>query len=366
MRLIFFAFVLLFISACTSPSYKSLYVNADIRDGRIDKLKEYNDIPFVRNVKSPYREPYEVANATESAVLYNNIEAIRYLISIDAIQPVFVRYRDDKNQNHFSSVNLPAAEYACGMGGFEIMALLQEHDQTQTVNYTNCLHFLLLSPFSELPDKLASPDELNSRIEKVLSLGGDINKAPEYGKSLLEYIFYDRKNENLSHRAFISRLELLVENGLDVNTTFSYVIGKETLLARLFYFADEHVSSELAKTLVRLGADVNQVVNRSIIVGFDQQSAYGYKYQNRDVTALHVARFFNRNKLAETLIALGADDDIKDDHGYTSKDYGGVYAKIEATRRPTNNTPAQQKGESSIFGNAINILGVGSAIMLGY
>lgn len=364
MRISFFAFVLLYISACTPPYMKSYEINVDIAHGRIDKLKEFNDNSFVRNPQSPDREPYEVTNATESAVLHNNIEAIRYLISIDAIQPVSVRYRDDKNNTHYSPVNVPAAEYACGVGGFEIMALLQEHDHTQTVNYTNCLHYILYS--QNLPFiKKASPDELNSRIEKVLSLGGNINKAPKYGQPLPAYIFNDLTDQVISPSPFISRLELLEKNGLDVDTPFPNGNGKETLLASLFNFQDENISTELAKTLVQLGADVNKVVNRSIIVGLAEQPGSGYKFQNRDVTALHVARFYDRNKLAETLIVLGADDDIKDDHGYTSKDYAGVYAKVEAARQPTNNTPAQQEDEDSIFGNAINILGIGSAI-LGY
>ncbi|MEX1669972.1 hypothetical protein AB4876_13710 [Zhongshania guokunii] len=364
MRISFFAFALLFISGCTPPYINSFEIGVDIAQGRTDKLKEFNSNSFVRNAQSPDREPYEVTNATESAVLHNNIEAIHYLISIDAIHPVSAQYQDDKNNTHYSPVNVPAAEYACGVGSFEIMALLQEHDQTQTVNYTNCLHYILYSQNIRFIKK-ASPDELNSRIEKVISLGGDINKAPEYGQPLQAYLFDDLNEQNLSHREFISRLELLEKNGLEVDTTFSYAIGKETLLGRLSYFEDENSTAELAKTLVKLGADVNKVVNRSIIIGFAEQPGSEYKYQNRDVTALHMARFYDRNKLAETLIALGADDDIKDDRGYTSKDYAGVYAKVEAARKPTNNTPAQQEDEDSIFGNAINILGIGSAI-LGY
>lgn len=357
--------MLLFLSACATQDQReaSIDINA-IEGGDTSLLETYKNDPYITSSKQAQPGYIEFSNAMESAIYKRNIEVVRYLIGINAAHKVSVRY--SKLDSHWARtpVTVPAAELACGVAAFDIMQLLLESYPEDKPNYTNCLHYLVAS-FDYYPSghffmlNNPIPDWRNGEntaiaAKKIMALGGDPNAVPEYGLPLNSKVF----------RTFTNKLlTTLLEHGMDPNKPYSCTeSGHCLILADLGNYIDEDLSSERAKLLVQHGADVNAVTQTPVINALD---AWGIgQYKNQSMTALHMARFFNRDKLAETLIELGADPTLINDEGKTAENYAGAYAQIKATQ--TQQAAASQQAATantnqdsggSGLGTLMNIIG---------
>lgn len=364
-RLFSVSLILLFLSACATQSQieASININA-IEGGDTAILETYKDNSYITTSRQAEPSYIEFSNAMESAIYKRNIEAVRYLISINAANKVSVRFHDHRPQWARTPVNVPAAELACGVAEFEIMELLLESYPEDKPNYTNCLHYLVAS-FDYYPSghffmlNNPIPDWRNGEntaiaVEKIIALGGDPNALPEYGSTLHSKIF----------RTFTNKLLItLLEHGLDPNQPYSCGEGGPCLiLTDLGNYIDEDLSSERAKLLVQHGADVNVVSEIPVIYALD---AWGIgQYKKQSMTALHMARFFDRDKLAETLIDLGADPTLTNDAGKIAENYAGRFAQIKATQ--TQQAAANQQAATANtnqdsggggLGTLINIIG---------
>lgn len=364
---LFFAvsLILLFLSACASQDQReaSIDINA-IEAGDTSLLETYKNDPYIISSKQAKPGYIEFSNAMESAIYKRNIEAVRYLISINAAHKVSVRYYNIDGYWARTPVNVPAAELACGVAAFDIMELLLESYPEDKPNYTNCLHYLIAS-FDYYPSghffmlHNTIPEWRNGEntaiaAQKIMALGGAPNALPEYGSTLHSMIF----------RTFTNKLLVtLLEQGMDPNNPYSCTVsGHCLILADLGNYIDEDLSSERAKLLVQYGADVNAITETPVINASDARGVFQFK--NQSMTALHIARFFNRDKLAETLIELGADPTLTNDEGKTAENYAGAFAEIKATQ--TQQAAASQQAATantnqdsggSGLGTLMNIIG---------
>lgn len=317
MRIILIILVV-FLTACESNMVKESRVSRSIYTGDLKRLKELNDIDFVR--KPNGGTDYLVKNATELAVYVRNEEALEYLMSIDAILPVRASYFDHIPSAKRSVSYISPAELACGIGAFEIMDLLQKYDSSQSINYTNCLHYQLSSQIL-FPNPDETQTSINKNIEKAIALGGDISSTPDYGRGLHFYLFDKKPTEIYQADVYRDRLDLLLNNGLDPNITYKNLSGSESLLTRLSTLEDEEFAQEMIRFLVLKGADVNKAVDVSVSVRLSQTAWVDYDMELRRVTPLHIARFYSREQTANLLIELGADTEIKDDKGLLASAY---------------------------------------------
>ncbi|RCX02237.1 hypothetical protein [Marinomonas foliarum] len=361
-RLFSLSLLLIVLSGCASQKSKEADIQIHgITNNDMAVLESHKDNPYITSSKDALPSYIEYSNAMEAAIYNRNLDAVKYLTSINAAHKVSIRYLNLNNQWARTPVNVPAAELACGVAEFDIMQVLLERYPDDTLNYTNCLHYVV-SSYSYYPDHFAvlknpAPtfrDGKNTAIavQKIIDMGGDPNKLPEYGSPLYESIFTSTTNNLLT---------ALLENGLDANMRYSCVHGKCMFLTELGNYLDEVQSSERARILVKYGADVNVTHNTPVIVGFN---TYGsYLYETKSMSPLHDAEFFDRNILAATLIDLGADPTHKNADGYTAESFKGKFAEIKVLREKQvaiNQQRAAQQNQdsgSSAGGTILNIMG---------
>jgi len=367
-RLFGISFMLLSLFGCASPGQVALNINTKaIEGGDIAYLKANNNAAYVTSSRVVSPAIGLFSNAMEAAIYHKNIEAVRYLISINAANQVSPMFIGLDGMWTRTAVNVTAAELACGVAAFDIMELLLESYPSEKLNYTNCLHYLVAS-YQYYPSQhfaiqrdsqVKNKDWRNGKntaiaVEKIIALGGDPNTPPEYGLTLHGNVFRSFTNNMLT---------ALLEHGMDPNQPYPCTeSGHCLILTDLGNYIDEDLSSERARLLIQYGADVNAVTQTPVINALD---AWGIgQYKNQGMSALHMARFFDRDKLAATLIELGADPTLTNNEGKNAESYAGAYAQIKATQTQqaavsqqaaTANT--NQDSGGSGLGTLMNIIG---------
>ena len=364
-RLFSISLLLIVLSGCASQASKEADIRIQgIENRDITVLENNKDNPYITTSKNAQPGVVEYSNAMEAAIYNRNLDAVKYLSSINAAHKVSVRFNALTRQWQRTEVNIPPAELACGIADFEIMAFLLERYPDEKPNYTNCLHYLVAS-LTYYPSghffmlRNPAPTFRNGEntavaVQKIIDLGGEPNTLPEYGVPMYGSILSSNTN-NL--------LETLLKNGMDANTQFSCLFGKCMLLTELGNYLDETQSSERARILVQHGADVNATHDTPVIIGFDTSGSY--LFEKRSMTPLHNAEFYNRKILAATLIDLGADPTHKNADGDTAEVYAGKFAQIIALRdqqiaiNQQRAAQAQQNKDSgsSVGGTILNIMG---------
>lgn len=367
-RLFSLSLLLIVLSGCAGQVQKdSDIIIHGIENNDMAVLKSHRDSPYITTSKIVQTGFIEYSNAMEAAIYNRNLDAVKYLSSINAAHKVSIWFSGSSGEWERTPVNIPAAELACGVAEFEIMEFLLEHYPDDIPNYTNCLHYIV-STISYYPSvhffMLKNPaptfrDGKNTAIavQKIIDMGGDPNKLPEYGSPLYESVFTSTTNNLLT---------ALLENGLDANMRYSCVHGKCMFLTELGNYLDEVQSSERARILVKYGADVNITHNTPVIVGFNVSGSY--LYETKSMTPLHNAEFFDRNILAATLIDLGADPTHKNADGYTPENFKGKFAQIKVLRekqvaanqqKAAQQRAAQQNQDSggSFGGSILDVMG---------
>jgi len=362
-RLFGISVMLMFLSGCASQATMEANIQIQAIEARnLALLESYTDNPYITSSKDALPSYIEYSNAMEAAIYSRNLEAVNYLTSINAAHKVSVRYLNHNRQWARTPVNVPAAELACGVAEFDIMQVLLERYPEDKPNYTNCLHYLVAS-YNYYPSGhfflLNNPastwrdgENTAKAVEKIIALGGDPNAMPKYGRSMYEMVLSPQTN---------TLLKALLENGMDPNKPYDCLGGACTFLSDLAVYKDEEMASERAKLLVHYGADVNSVAQVAVVKGINSAASHGF--EQKSVTALHMARFFDRDTLSATLIELGADETIADNEGNTPDSYAGQYAQIEAAQKQqaanqqaaTANT--HQDSGGSGLGTLMNIIG---------
>jgi ankyrin repeat protein len=329
-RLFSLSLLLILLTGCASQASKEADILIHgIENQDLAVLENNKDNPYITTTKNVEPGFVEYSNAMEAAIYNRNLDAVKYLSSIDAAHKVSVRFNALTGQWQRTEVNIPPAELACGVADFETMAFLLERYPDEKPNYTNCLHYLVAS-LSYYPSghffilKNPAPTFRNGEntavaVQKIIDLGGEPNTQPEYGVPMYNSVLSSNTND---------LLVTLLKNGMDANTQFSCLYGKCMFLTKLGNYLDETQSSERAKILVKYGADVNATHDTPVIIGLDASGSY--LYEKRSMTPLHDAEFFDKKILAATLIDLGADPAHKNADGYTADGYAGKFAKIKA------------------------------------
>jgi|GEM_PF-3613986 len=170
----------------------------------------------------------------------------------------------------------------------------------------------------------------------------------------------------------------LLENGMDPNTQYPCHSGFSekgtcTFLADISFYEDEQTAIARAELLVKHGADINALTQIPVPVGHrDHPILYPTRYNAKgtlefkieSMSALHMARFFDRDKLAARLIELGADPELTNQQDKTAENYAGSYAQIEtayaqqtAARQQAHTANTNQGSGGSGLGTLMNIIG---------
>lgn len=378
-RLLGLSFILLFISGCATTSQfdieSNINVNA-IKGGNTALLETYKDNSYITTSKPSISSGYYYfRNATEAAIYLRNIDAVRYLISINAAHQASVKYpdyatwrRDVPAITQWARVEVPAAELACGVGAFDIMELLIDSYPDEKPNYTNCLHYFIASyPYRNLDAEANGKqdiDDITSSVEKIIALGGEPAAIPNHGITLYENVLTPNTNQLLI---------TLLENGMDPNTQYQCHSGFSekgtcTFLTDISFYEDEETAIARAELLVKHGADINALTQIPVPAGHQfypipfpthHNDRGTLEFEIENMSALHMARFFDRDKLAARLIELGADPDITNQQDKTAENYAGSYAQIEAvyaqqTAAKQQATTTQNNGSSG----ASTLLGI--------
>ncbi|MBU2870557.1 ankyrin repeat domain-containing protein [Colwellia sp. E2M01] len=369
MRYLICFFSALLLSGCANHAADAVRINNALMGGGADELKRYKNNPYILQAESPFSAGDLYPNATAPAIYHRNIDAVRYLISQDAVHNVSIWHRPVEGGFRATPVNVPAAELACGLGAFDIMELLEKTYPVQKVNYTNCLHYLVGSGYVSMKYSFRherTQAEINSGVKKLLALGGDPMVLPEYGRPMQLDVLHDLTINRSTASERLALLKILLDHGVDPNTEYPYLNAKETMLTNLAIYTDQVMASAAAKMLVQYGAQANKLVSRSVV--YDASSPHAYNRQTRQVTALHMARFFDKNDYAATLIELGADLNRPDSTGRLAKSYAGSFQRIETKRRqllalaPVETTTSEERGGSS-FSVIMGILEVTGSAM---
>jgi hypothetical protein len=386
-RLLSLSFILLFISGCATTSESDIEskINVSaIKGGNIALLETYKDNSYITTSKPSISSGYYYfRNAMEAAIYLRNIDAVRYLISINAAHQTSVKYpdyakwrRDVPGTTQWARVEVPAAELACSVGAFDIMQLLIDSYPNEKPNYTNCLHYFIASyPYRDLDAEgngNQDIDDITSSVEKIIALGGEPAAIPNHGITLYENVLTPNTNQLLL---------TLLENGMDPNIQYSCHSGFGergtcTFLADISFYEDEQTAIARAELLVKHGADINALTQIPVPAGHrdhpilypTRHNAKGtLEFKIESMSALHMARFFDRDKLAARLIELGADPDITNQQDKTAENYAGSYAQIEtayaqqttARQQAATNQSNSKSGASTllwIFSGAVEMM----------
>ncbi len=365
-RLFSISLMLALLAGCATQSSIEADINIrGIEQGEIAILETYKDNPYITTSKQAMPSYIDYSNAMESAIYNRNLDVVKYLTSINAANKVSVRFINSNNQWDRTPVNVSAAELACGVAAFDIMALLLESYPDDKVNYTNCLHYLVAS-YSYYPSGhffiLNNPapnwrDGENTAIavKKIIDLGGDPNGTPEYGIPMYEKVL-TAATDNL--------LNTLLENGMKADVLYPCAGGNCDFLTDLSYYNDEKRASERARKLIEYGANINAINQVPVISGVDANG--GFTYHQKTMSPLHMARFYGRDELAATLIELGADPTLANEDGKTPDSYSGQYAQLKTTQSQQTATNQQSVADQDRGGSAVGtIFSVLSAIGAG-
>ncbi|MBU2874179.1 ankyrin repeat domain-containing protein [Marinobacter salexigens] len=361
-KLFGFGLLLIFLSGCASQTLNESEINIAIENNDLKKLQGYSDNPYVISGSLEIPRPgfTEFSNAMEAAIYLRNIEAVGYLASIGAKNKVSVHYYQYPNWQR-TPANIPAAELACGVGAFEIMELLLQKYPDDKPDYTNCLHYLVSNymyyPSAEYQSARRGPyfrkndPALRSwrtqayqaqAVQKVIGLGAAHDKLPTYGTAMYAAILDDPGNAVLS---------TLLKNGLNPNQEYScmYSVGTCRFLIDISRYKNENLARERAKLLAEYGADLDAVIDTPVIIGLNEHS--GFQYGQQSVTALHMAKYFEKEYIADTLVGLGANKDTLNKNGKTAEQYSLRFAPIAAAQKRAANkamaTMRQEEGSNS-------------------
>lgn len=394
-RLFSIAIILLFISGCVKPSQTQHEVESSINNnlikgGDISLLETYKDNSYITSSKPALPATfYDFTNAMELAIYSHNLEAVRYLIRINAANSTTIRIpdynlwsRNTPAATLWTRVNVPAAELACSVGAFDIMELLLESYPGEKPNYTNCLHYLIAS-YSYYPSyqslegaaifnlgrkssDLRSGDNTAIAAQKIIALGGDPSVLPDHGITMYEGVLESSSNDLLS---------TLLKHGLDPNTEYRCHSGFSekgvcTFLSDISFYDNEQAAIAQAELLVEYGAKVNTLIQRPVPASHNLDFHHTIPFRTRhnshgtlefrveSMTALHMARFFDRDNLAVALIELGATPTLSNEKNKIAESYAGGYARIEAeaSQYAATANPHQDSGGSGL-GTLINIMG---------
>jgi|GEM_PF-5612007 len=239
-RLLSLSFLLLFISGCATTSQwdieSKINVNA-IKNGNTALLETYKDNSYITTSKPSISNGYYYfRNAMEAAIYLRNIDAVRYLISINAAHQTSVKYpdyakwrRDVPGTTQWARIEVPAAELACSVGAFDIMELLIDSYPDEKPNYTNCLHYFIASyPYRDL-DPLVNGkqdiDDITRSVEKIIALGGDPAASPSHGITLYENVLTPNTNQLLLTLLAVCRTYAR-------QTLFKFVVHAEAQMGR--------------------------------------------------------------------------------------------------------------------------------------
>lgn len=356
-KLFGFGLLLIFLSGCASQTLNESEINIAIENNDLKKLQGYSDNPYVisGSLEIPRPSFTEFSNAMEAAIYLRNIEAVGYLASIGAENKVSVHFYQHPSWQR-TPANIPAAELACGVGAFEIMELLLQKYPDDKPDYTNCLHYLVsnytyypgVRPFFRKNDPALrswrTPAYQAQAVQKVIGLGATHDKLPTYGAAMYGEILNNPGTAVLS---------TLLKNGLNPNQEYScgYPVGTGTcrFLIDISRYDDENLASERAKLLAEYGADLDAVIDTPVIIGLNEHS--GFQYGQQSVTALHMAKYFEDEYIADTLVGLGANKDTLNKNGKTAEQYSLRFAPIAAAQQRAANkamaTMRQEEGSNS-------------------
>ncbi len=337
--------ILLFLSGCANQALKESNIDIAIEENDIGALTAYKANPYLTG-KGEVSALADFSNAMESAIYKRNIEAVRFLISTNSANKVSVHYYQfNPSIQSFNwartPTTIPAAELACGVGAFDIMALLLQHYPQDIPNYTNCLHYYIASfnyypsfedaripsPFFRVksPNLRAWRTDENTAIaaQKIIDLGANPNNMPNYARSMYHMVVAHPTNHLLT---------TLLKAGMDPNKPYECGIAGFTC-SFLTDVAINHtnIASDNTKQLINHGAKVNALYPTPVITAVND---YGTAFQReqQNITALHMARFYEQDKMAETLIELGADSSVQTEDGKTADDYAGSFALLRTTQ----------------------------------
>lgn len=377
-RLLALSLVLMFLSGCANQALKESNIDIAIEENDIGALKAYKANPYLTG-KGEVSALADFSNAMASAIYKRNIEAVRFLISTNSANKVSAHYSQyNPSIQSFNWVRtpttIPAAELACGVGAFDIMALLLQHYPQDIPNYTNCLHYYIASfnyypsfedtripsPFFRVksPNIRAWRTGENTAItaQKIIDLGANPNAMPDYGRTMYHMVVSLPTNHLLT---------VLLEAGMDPNKPYEcgitgFTCSFLTDVAR----HDAKIASDSTKQLIKHGAEVNALYPTPVITAVND---YGTQFQRQqqNITALHMARFFEQEKMAETLIKLGADAAVQTEDGKTADDYAGSFAQLRATQeqrlaayQQTQNQPQADTSQNNGSSGASTLLGI--------
>ncbi len=320
--------IILTLSACMSQTNQILDINVSIgafggtiTPRHMKKLRSYSSNPYVLGtMASPPKAPFDsFLNATEVAIFYHNNEAAEYLISIGATNKVSARWHDPVTDILTrSELVIPAAELACGMGNFDMMNMYLQAYPGDKINYTNCLH-QYVSYGASLDPNQTEKGHIGEVVDTIVSLGGNVGGAPEYGRPLY--------NSALDYKDYTGLLQSLLNHGLNPHRVFPCLMGECTYFSELANLVDSDSASKKADLIFAHGADVNQAVSFKIPV--DVLITGELKYERRALSPLHIAAYFDSPELYAKLIFLGADVNQLDNLGNKPGKYAGIYKEFE-------------------------------------
>lgn len=143
------------------------------------------------------------------------------------------------------------------------------------------------------------------------------------------------------------------------------------MLADLGMYNNQNISSERARLLVENGADLNAVIQTPVLSSLDQWGVGQFK--NQSMAALHMAEYYDRDQLSETLIELGADPTLTNNNGKTASNFAGSVARIKARQAAATqqaatantNQDSDDIGASTLFGIISGAVGIMDVQLLG-
>ena len=357
-------FLLFFLAGCATQESKVADINMAMGGTmfgiqitpNIEKLKKYEGNPYLTSavvVDPVYIGEY--SSAMESAIFNRNLEAVEYLVSVNAPKLVSLRWADPLSGAwKRTPVNIPAAEMACAMGEMEIMKYLQKAHPEDKVNYTNCLNYYVSTGLTT-DKKSLRHGHAGSVVNTIIELGADVNGQPEYGRSLHSGL--------LGLEVYTGLQEALLIHGLDVNAKYTCFEGECAHLTTVSAYKNTRHSTDLMYLLLAYGADINIKVRNRIEV--DVLTTGELKYEDRIITPLHKAAYFSRPELYARLVDLGADETITDNLGKTPQQYAGIYSEFNKLSKEQKARYQKALAQRSQQSNSSNDL-FGKAVALGF
>jgi hypothetical protein len=160
----------------------------------------------------------------------------------------------------------------------------------------------------------------------------------------------------------------LLKHGMDVNKPFKCGLKSDscTQLTRLARKETQDIN-DMFYLLASNGANLN--AKATMMMNVDVLNTGEIKTQEREVTPLHVAAYFNESEFYSRLIALGADETITDNQGNTPEQYANQFFRLKKSSRQQKEIyqqdvrerqAAERQSRDAVFGKAL-ALGLGAA-----